>query len=117
MGFKGGHDGRTAGVYVKRRADARFRPFTEAFGTVSPSKLGNILIHAGDHVMIESAGGGGYGRREQREPELVLRDVVKGFVSEQAAREQYHVAIRRANGRLAIDERETALSGGRGARQ
>jgi N-methylhydantoinase B/oxoprolinase/acetone carboxylase alpha subunit len=115
-GFQGGREGRTAGVYIKRRGDDRFRPFTEAFGTVSPSKFANIMIRAGDQVMIESAGGGGYGRPEQREPELVLRDVAEGFVCERAAREDYHVALRGENGRLIIDARETALLGGRGER-
>jgi N-methylhydantoinase A/oxoprolinase/acetone carboxylase beta subunit/N-methylhydantoinase B/oxoprolinase/acetone carboxylase alpha subunit len=112
-GFNGGGDGRTAGVYIKRRGDDRFRSFTEAFGTVSPSKFANILISAGDQVMIESAGGAGYGSPEQREPDLVLRDVGEGFVSEQAARAQYQVAIRHENGRLVIDEHETARMGGR----
>jgi hypothetical protein len=46
----------------------------------------------------------------------VLRDVAQGFVSEQAAREEYHVAIRRENGRPAVDERETAVLGRRGQR-
>ena len=115
-GFQGGREGRTAGVYIKRRGDDRFRPFTEAFGTVSPSKFANIMIRAGDQVMIESAGGGGYGRPEQREPELVLRDVAEGFVCIRAAREEYHVALRGENGSLIIDARETALLGGRGER-
>ena len=115
-GFAGGCDGRTAGVYIKRRGDDRFRPFTEAFGTVTPSKFANVLIQAGDRVMIESAGGAGYGPPEEREPELVLKDVAEGFVSKHAAREYYRVAIRRENGRAVLDERETALLAGREAR-
>jgi N-methylhydantoinase B len=63
--------------------------------------------------MIESAGGAGYGSPEQRELDLVLRDVGEGFVSEQAARAHYQVAIRHENGRLVIDEHETACLGGR----
>lgn len=106
-GFEGGRDGRTAGIFIKRAGDDRFRPFTEACKTVSPSKFANIVIHQGDHVMIESAGGAGYGPPEEREPELVLRDVTEGFVSEDAARADYRVAIRRENGHVLIDEPET----------
>jgi 5-oxoprolinase (ATP-hydrolysing) len=114
-GFMGGRDGRTAGCYIKRPGDDRFRRFTEALYTVSPSKFANILVHEGDQVMIESAGGGGYGPPEEREPELVLRDVAEGFVSEESARTDYRVAIRRQGGRHFVDELETARLRGRGS--
>jgi N-methylhydantoinase B len=107
-GFRGGFDGRTAGVYLKRANDDTFRPFTEACGTVSPSKFANILIGQGDQIMIESAGGAGYGPAQEREPELVLRDVREGYVSVEAARRDYRVSIRRDNGRFSIDGEETA---------
>ncbi len=107
-GFLGGHDGRTAGVYIKRAGDDTFRPFTEACNTVSPSKFANILIQQGDQVMIESAGGAGYGPPQEREPDLVLRDVREGFVSEASAYGDYRVTVRRDNGHLSIDEDETA---------
>ena len=74
---------------------------TQAFGTVSPSKFAGIRLHAGDEVLLESAGGGGYGDPHEREPELVRRDVELGLVTEQAARERYGVAVTRRNGRVA----------------
>ena len=107
-GFRGGFDGRTAGVYLKRANDDTFRPFTEACGTVSPSKFANILIRQGDQIMIESAGGAGYGPAQDREPELVLRDVGEGYVSVEAARRDYRASIRRDNGRFSINREETA---------
>jgi 5-oxoprolinase (ATP-hydrolysing) len=107
-GFLGGHDGRTAGVYIRRAGEEAFRTFTEACHTVSPSKFANILIREGDQVMIESAGGAGYGPPEDREPELVMSDVSEGFVSELSARRDYRVAIRPTNGRVSHDEDETA---------
>ena len=108
-GFQGGHDGRTAGVSIKRRGDAAFRSFTEACGTVSPSKFANIVIREGDQVMIESAGGAGYGLPEEREADLVLRDVEEGLVSTDSARAHYRVALLRENGRVHVAEHETAL--------
>src|SRR5207245_2139740 len=103
------HDGRTAGVSIKRRGDAAFRPFTEACGTVSPSKFANIVIREGDQVMIESAGGAGYGPPEEREADLVLRDVEEGLVSADSARAHYRVALLPENGRVHVAEHETAL--------
>ena len=50
-----------AAIKVKRAGEAEFRTFTEAFGTVSPSKFTNIVLHGGDEVLIEAPGGGGYG--------------------------------------------------------
>lgn len=45
------------------------------------------------HVLLEPPGGGGYGDPRDRDPELVLGDVVDGYVSIEAARELYGVAI------------------------
>jgi N-methylhydantoinase B len=106
-GFLGGRDGRTASITIKRKTDDTFRPFTEAFGTVSPSKFANLVIRDGDQVMIESAGGAGYGPPKEREPELVLRDVTEGFVSEHSARADYRIALCRTNGALYLDDEET----------
>jgi N-methylhydantoinase B len=46
-------------------------------------------------VVMELAGGGGFGHPFQRNPQAVLRDVVNGFVSIDAARDDYGVVIRR----------------------
>ena len=53
-----------------------------------PSK-GTRQIKAGDIVRVESPGGGGYGRPEERNQELVLRDVREEKVSTIRARECY----------------------------
>jgi len=45
------------------------------------------------HVLLEPPGGGGYGDPRERDPALVLADVVDGYVSLEAARELYGVAI------------------------
>src|SRR2546430_2354391 len=93
---------------VRRMATARK---TTSTGTAAsrPSKFANILIREGDQVMIESAGGAGYGSPEEREAELVLRDVEEGLVSTDSARAHYRVALRRENGRVHVAEHETAL--------
>ena len=73
---------------------------------VLPPKSMNIPIKAGDVLIIYAPGGGGYGPPEQREPERVLTDVRRGYVSREAARDIYKVEIT-ADGR-AVDEKLTA---------
>ena len=68
-GLFGGLPGRCAALLVRRAGDDRFRRFGEVFGTVSPSKLSGVVLRAGDVVRIESAGGGGFGNPDERDPE------------------------------------------------
>jgi N-methylhydantoinase B len=52
-----------------------------------------VELKAGDVVSYRTCGGGGYGPPEERNPELVLRDVVEGKVSVERARDVYRVAV------------------------
>jgi len=47
----------------------------------------------GEVISNRTAGGGGYGEPFERDPENVLEDYRDGYVSQDAAREQYGVAI------------------------
>lgn len=47
----------------------------------------------GDTVIINSAGGGGYGNPLERAPEMVERDMIEGYVSVERAKEDYGVVI------------------------
>jgi N-methylhydantoinase B len=58
----------------------------------------------GDVVRIVSPGGGGRGDPLEREPERVLRDVVRGYVSPEAAEAEYGVVLRGG----AVDAEATA---------
>ncbi len=53
---------------------------------------GNVL-RRGDTLLLETGGGGGYGHPFDRPAERVLEDVLDGFVSVEAALEQYGVVI------------------------
>jgi len=47
-----------------------------------------------DHVIVnETSGGGGWGPSNERDPELIRRDVVAGLVSIQRAKDDYSVVI------------------------
>jgi N-methylhydantoinase B len=70
-----------------------------------PPKCMNIPIKAGDVLSVYTPGGGGYGPPEKREPERVLQDVRRGYVSRKAAHDIYKVEITTDG---ALDEARTA---------
>ncbi|HEX2071979.1 MAG TPA: hydantoinase B/oxoprolinase family protein [Thermoleophilaceae bacterium] len=88
-GLDGGGPGGYGAILVKRAGDDAFRSFPEAFGTVSASKFTNIVLRAGDEVLLDSPGGGGYGDPRERDRARLERDVAEGLVTPASARELY----------------------------
>ncbi|BCH20604.1 methylhydantoinase [Mesorhizobium sp. L-8-10] len=87
-------------------APNRFR-YEQAEGECEPpmvSKMVGIHLRRGQKVRLETPGGGGYGDPLERDPDLVVRDVRRGFVSPERAASDYGVSI--SDGR--IDAGETA---------
>ena len=72
--------------------------FREKFGTMSPSKFSNILLHRGDQVKILAPGGGGWGDPLERSTDRVLADVAEGLVSAEGALRDYGLAVERRAG-------------------
>lgn len=54
---------------------------------------GLTQLAPGDVVIMDAAGGGGYGESLDRDPERVREDVIQGYVSLEKAREDYGVVI------------------------
>ena len=97
-------------ITARNRDRSRFRPWGTLGGKAgAPSDfvlnpgtdreriLGNIdfvVAEPGDIVHIHSPGGGGRGDPLTREPERVLEDVARGYVSVAAALRDYGVVIR-----------------------
>jgi N-methylhydantoinase B len=69
-----------------------------------PSKL-TMNMKRGDLFRHEVAGAGGWGDPLERDPALVLRDVLNEFVSERAARDDYGVVL--AGDPLVVDHAAT----------
>jgi N-methylhydantoinase B len=65
--------------------DAPARPLT--------SKVAGLRLKQGDVLSMEFAGGGGWGDPLERAVERVRQDVVRGYVSREAAREEYGVVL------------------------
>lgn len=58
-----------------------------------PGKVSGFPLLDGDVVVMQTAGGGGYGDPLDRDPLVVLRDVLFGYVSLQKARAVYGVVL------------------------
>lgn len=57
------------------------------------SKMVGIKITKGQHLRLETPGGGGYGSPFERDPEAVARDVSRGYVSRVSAETDYAVSL------------------------
>jgi N-methylhydantoinase B len=88
-GVLGGGAGARGGLWVRRGGEQEWRTFVEEFGTASPSKFSGVTLREGDQVKIVMPGGGGYGNPRERDRERIEHDLQEGFVSAEAAREQY----------------------------
>lgn len=71
----------------------------------TPGKATGMLLRRESVVVMQSAGGGGYGDPLTRDPHLVAEDVKSGYVSPERARSEYG-AVLGADG--SVDERATA---------
>lgn len=83
-------------------------------GEASPplaSKIADVKLAQGRRVRLETPGGGGWGSPLRREPAAVARDVRLGYVSCEAARTLYGVAVT-PDGRLDDDATRTLRAGG-----
>jgi len=60
---------------------------------VPGNPYGLTQLKPGDLVIIDAAGGGGCGNPLERDPEIVERDVIEGYVSLERAKEDYGVRI------------------------
>jgi len=83
------------GVDGGKHAGTSQKTLVRADGTAEqlPSKVENLPVAAGDKLVFESAGGGGLGDPLERDPEVVAREIRRGLVSADAAREDYGVVL------------------------
>ena len=89
------------------------RPFRAVLNRGRPdervlSKIDALPVDKGDTVTMLMPGAGGFGDPYLRDLRAVLRDVVEGFVSAMAARDDYGVVFRAPNGgELAVNDAAT----------
>ena len=98
FGIHGGKPGANSGIYVRLAGEETWSTFSEKFGTMSPSKFSNILLHRGDQVKVVAPGGGGWGDPLERPAERVAADVAEGLVSAEGALRDYGLVVERRDG-------------------
>jgi N-methylhydantoinase B len=81
-GVQGGKAGKSGQVLIYKNGDQKPELLY---------KTENRPLQTGDRVRMSTGGGGGYGDPRRRANELVLRDVTRGFVSLESARDDYGV--------------------------
>jgi N-methylhydantoinase B len=82
-GLEGGGNGGKAKLLLEY-ADGRRQQL--------PSKS-TFEAHPGEKIVIQTAGGGGWGNAKARDPGNVKRDVIQGLISIRRAREIYGVQL------------------------
>jgi N-methylhydantoinase B len=97
FGVLGGHAAAPVDAFVMRGSrQIRF---------ATPGKVGGFPLERDDVVVIQNAGGGGYGDPLERPAGEVLADVREGYVTAKRARERYGVVVRDD---MTVDETATA---------
>ncbi|MDP4594220.1 MAG: hydantoinase B/oxoprolinase family protein [Beijerinckiaceae bacterium] len=71
---------------------AMLNPGTENSRNLT-SKIAGLRLKCDDVIVWELAGGGGYGKPQERDPNRVALDVQRGYVSKQAAQTDYGVVF------------------------
>ncbi len=84
-GLHGGHDGLGNGVELKLGKDWN--------AGLPNGKALSVRLKPGDALKLQAGGGGGFGDPKERDPSKVAHDVTEGYVTPQAAREHYGVAL------------------------
>lgn len=103
-GLAGGKEG-AAGAFYRIAAE-------DGSVTQMGHKTTSLPLKKGDVIRVITPGAGGYGDPAKRAPEKVLKDVVEGKVSVEAARNEYGVAVVLDGVRYHVDEPATkALRG------
>ena len=71
------------------------------------SKCSNIALKKGDYISVLTPGAGGYGDPIERDPQLVLNDLIERKISKEKADELYGVVICQKSNQLEVDAKST----------
>jgi N-methylhydantoinase B len=96
LGIFGGYPGCNVGYTTFRQANVGDLPdrFDELRGSEQFDQFwGMVDLHDGDVQYVRFMGGGGYGDPLDRDPDLVLKDVLAGLVTDDPARDIHGVVI------------------------
>jgi N-methylhydantoinase B len=93
FGLEGGKPGRLGSCILNPGTEGERR---------MPSRFSGLRLRRGDRVLLERAGGGGFGDPRRRAFEHLVDDVIDGYVSREAAIRDYGVDPRRLDEALEL---------------
>jgi N-methylhydantoinase B len=100
IGLGGGYPAPNSPMFILRNSNVRAQfdegqvpgSIDEMLGESQYTRTGETNeVHEQDVLVSYQGGGGGYGDPIERDPELVLKDIIDGYVSAQAATDLYGV--------------------------
>lgn len=95
---------------VDRGQSGKTNKMTISVGTPHERPMGKVsgwVLPAGERLLFEMGGGGGWGDPLDRDPSRVLNDVIGGYVSIESAERDYGVVIRKTDDAYGVDEKAT----------
>ena len=98
-GAAGGGKGRTGDIVVNAGRETEKR---------LPTRYADYPLKAQDIFCLDTPGGGGLGNAKARDPARVASDANEGYVTEEAARRDYGVALVRNGRKFDVDLAATA---------
>jgi len=100
-GLQGGQPGGCSDLWIETPSGQK---------EMLPSKV-TRPVESGTRIVLQTAGGGGYGDPFERDPEMVRLDVIEGFISADRARSAYGVILDPKTGE--IDREATSAARGK----
>jgi N-methylhydantoinase B len=97
-GAANGGDGRTGDIIMNPETDKQKR---------LPTRYADYPLAAKDRFRLDTPGGGGLGTAMKRGPQRVLRDVIEGYVTPQAAEQTYGVIVKHGADGWIVDAQAT----------
>ena len=97
-GAANGGDGRTGDIIMNPETDKQKR---------LPTRYADYPLAAKDRFRLDTPGGGGLGTAMNRDPQRVLRDVIEGYVTPQAAEQTYGVIVKHGADGWSVDAQAT----------
>ena len=83
-GLQGGLPGKPAKYYVVKASTNK---------VIQLGSKATVILEKNDKVVIETAGGGGYGNPIRRDPGMILQDYLNGLITAEEAMKYYGVAV------------------------
>ena len=106
-GLRGGKESAVNVVAFKSPEDKTWLSAPEKFGAIANGMFSNASLKTDDEVLVITGNGAGYGNPFERDPELVLKDVIDELLTVEQAKEHFGVIIKMSNDMEQVDLYET----------